>query len=200
MSQRKRGRSLSADGIAAVQTELSSRGWSYRMLADHAELSISTIKRMLNGEPKDACSLQQAFETLEIALDVATHLIQPAEPVPSITLVADSASLVEVVQVSSNTILTFFMNATFLDTKIPQIRCALVALREQLLDGEVVFDEARNQLTVSGVFTPEAKASIEATIRHLEKLFLSCQLTGDIAPAQSHHPQLAVASVIERAD
>lgn len=188
MSQRQRGLSLSADGIAAVQTELLNREWSKRMLADHAELSISTIKRMLKGKPKDLASINQAFETLDIALDLAAHSLQPAQPILATVLEALPVSQVAIVPVNPNTLLSFYMQATYLDLKIPQIRCALVALKEQLMDGEVIFDTRDNCLTVSGVFTPDAKASIEATIRHLERLFTSCKLTGDIVCVESLQP------------
>ena len=197
MSQRQRGRSLSACGIAAVKTELLRRGWNNQLLADHALLSISTIKRMLRGEPKDVASLNAALETLGLTID--PHLKKIQLPPASVVLASEPIPVtpVEIVAPNPNTHLSFYMNAIYQDTKIPQIKCTLVALKEQLVDSEIIFDTQSNRLTISGVFTPEAQASIEATIRHLERLFTNCRLIGDITCAENREPLLAISAVTE---
>lgn len=197
MNQRQRGRSLSADGIAAVRKGLSARGWSNQFLADETELSVSTIKRMLRGEPKDTDTLDRALGALGLMIDPHLEKIQLAPPAttPALPPAQTSPEIpVEILPAHPNLLLSFYMNATYQDTKIPQIRCALTALKEQLVDSEVIFDTQDGRLTVSGVFTPDARCSIEATIRHLERLFTSCKLTGDILCITSQQPLLALAA------
>jgi hypothetical protein len=184
MPHRQRGRVLPVDGITAVKNQLSNLGWNNNQLADYAALSVSTIKRMLQGKPTDLASLKSALTVLGLAKYL--EKIQFASPVSAWQelLSPKSAPIFPVDRGPSHPTdpQSFFMNATFQDNKLPQIKSVLMDLDEQLIDSECIIDEQNGRLTVSGVFTSEARASVEATIRHLERLSTSCRLTGDIRP------------------
>ena len=194
MRQRNRGRSLSADDLTAVRTELSTRSWNNQLLADYTALSLSTIKRMLKGKPVDLSSIKATLEFLGLSVDPYLNKIQLVPSATTLALEPSLISSVEIVEATPNTLPSFYMNATYSNTKIPQIKCVLAALKQQLVDSEVILDVSENRLTVSGVFTPETRSDIEATIRHLERLFISCQLTGDITCETNRQPLLAMAT------
>jgi hypothetical protein len=173
----------------------------YAFLTKRFSLSVTFCSiTHLTPEPKDLDSLNTALRTLGLTVDPYLQKIQPAPPAStplSPTALPVSTISVGILPSAPNTYQSFYMNATYQDTKIPQIRCALTALKEQLIDSEVIFDTADGRLTVSGVFTDEARDSIEATIRHLERLFTSCQLTGDIQCVTTQEPLLALTNVCD---
>jgi len=195
MSQRKRGRSLSAEGIAAFKAEQSKRGWNNHLLADNAKLSVSTIKRLSKGKPADLYSINAALSVLDLSVDPYLEKIQRVHPTTTVALETFSVTSVEIAEAPSNTPLIFYMIATYSNTKLLQIKCVLEALKAQLLESDVVLEVKENRLTVSGAFTPETRSDVEATIRHLEHLFDSCQLSGDITCATSRQPLSASTSV-----
>lgn len=193
--KRKRGQSLSEDGIAAVRHELDQRDWSLDMLVGFSGLSPSTITRMLRGDRVDRDSLNAALGVLGLEVDVWTESIQSLPPTEALTSPAITPSVLPPI----STLYSFYMNATFLDTNLLQIRCVLTALKKELIDSRVKFHLEGDdipRITVSGVFAPEKKSAIEATVSHLESLLLTCTLTGDLKCADCEEPLQIAATAI----
>ena len=173
MSKRNRGRTLSADGIAAVRTELSQRGWSRSTYADMAELSASTITRMLGGKAVDLSSLINALSLFGLDINLYTGKIQKAEPMPPVTQGAIAPSY--------DTLLSFYMNVTYtIQNQINQLMVErlIIVLKGYLVGHNVEFKEEEGRVTVVGAFEPERRGDIEAVLSQLENFCIRVEVSG----------------------
>lgn len=178
MVSRQRGSALSKEIIESIRFELAERGWAQEYWADAAHVSVSTVKRLLQGRRLDPSTLQSALGALGLNMRDCIVLPQQATIHTSVLLNKDTPT---------HDGLGFYMIATFVDTKRPQIESALRGLQALLVDSKVIFHEGSCGLTVSGTFESDKKKQIEMTIKHLEALFTTCTVTGDlIYPSYNH--------------
>jgi hypothetical protein len=170
MTKRNRGTmALSVEGVQIVRTAVYQQGWTQRLWAEKGYTSVSTVKRLLNGNSVEAHCFYSLLQALDLEVQ-DSYICKQTGSVQSLLL-----SPREIL--SSQHQPGVFMTATFTEDKRPQIERAMRHLQELLIDGEVVFSENRGAVTVSGDFCENSREHIRMTIAQLERLFTSCRVT-----------------------
>lgn len=170
MTKRNRGTiALSMEGRQIVKATVYQRGWTQDSWASEGFTSVSTVKRLLKGNPVEARCFYSLLQSLGLEIQ-DSYIHKRTSDVKSLLLSprGDPSSLHQP---------GVFMTATFTCDKRPQIERAMRHLQELLIDGEVVFSESRESVTVSGDFCEDDREHIKMTIAQLERLFTSCKIT-----------------------
>ena len=164
MGRKSRGIALSLDSIETIRDALSARrltqeAWSYK-----AYVSVSTVKRLLNGERVDRTSLHAALEAIGLSINNIPTQADTLTPAPlRMNLDIGGPGI--------------FMTATFVYTKRSQIERAIHHLQTLLINSEVMFTDSNDGVTVSGDFEEHNRTQIEMTIAQLERMFTSYTIT-----------------------
>lgn len=170
MAKRNRATlSLSIDGIQVVKTTVYKRRLTQDQWARLGFTSVSTAKRLLNGNRVEARCLYSLLEALGLEIQDSYICKQPnAER--SILIPPQETSL-------SLSLPGVFMTAIFAESNRSQIQRGMRHLQELLINGEITYSENKGEVTVSGDFSKDNKEHIEMTINKLERLFISYRLT-----------------------
>jgi hypothetical protein len=183
--ERKRGVSLSKEGVNIVRKTQSLQGWSQDIWAAKAYLSISTIKRFVNGTKIDRSSFDAACTALD--LDPNALMLIPNKrldsntpPIPQEVL----SSLVPLppeqspAQHSHPLDQSFMITGIFSPNKLEEIEAALAHL-EALLGNDCTFTlmPDKNCLAVSGKFSANKEVLVKAALMHLRRLLLEHCIT-----------------------
>ena len=176
MTTRQRGSALDSDGIDIVRTRykqlhLTQPGWAMR-----ANVSLSTVKRLLKGDRIDLDLLKAVLRPLGLKVEDFTLLkadisipVGPSiQPPPSQPRHPD-----------------FYMRATFTDTNRRQIEYALEDL-QTLLDGQALeITTSDNCVTISSDFPEPLRGEVETILKHIQSLAEKCVVRGDIVLSHS---------------
>ncbi|MFB2921601.1 hypothetical protein [Aerosakkonema funiforme] len=183
---RKRNRDslyLSKEGQTRVEETRLNKFWSktdYRWFGK-AEVSLSTLKRFLNGKPISRSNFFQLCSALGIqewesliALDNKQDSTAIALPQPQISQPPDPLST----QPLENRLLSFMITGTFTQDKQAEIEVALTHLEKLLRDNcTITLVPEKNSLAVTGTFSESKKPEVEVALMHLEKLMLEYNFT-----------------------
>ncbi|MEO0644822.1 MAG: hypothetical protein AAFZ17_01500 [Cyanobacteria bacterium J06650_10] len=176
MINRQRGSALDPDGISIVrarykQLGLNQLGWSLK-----ANVSISTVKRLLRGNRVDLNLLTASLRAL--GLEAENFTLRKAYvsiPVgPSIQPTSSQPRQPD-----------FYMRATFTDTNRRQIEYALDDL-QALLDGQSLeITNSDNCVTISSDFPESLRDEVETILNHIQSLSEKCVVRGDVVLART---------------
>lgn len=171
MGQRNRDSiSLSPKGIEVVRAAKSLRRLTQESWADCSVVSLSTVKRFLSGKRVDPSCFYALLNSLE--LEVQDSYIAKnnkfLEPLPKLKKEISTYNIRPLL----------FMTATFTQDKCPQIDIVLRHLEKLLIGSKIKFNQDKEGvLTIKGEFLEEKRVHIEETIKELEELCSSCEIT-----------------------
>lgn len=186
MGQRNRGIALSEDGIKVARAALCGKGWTLEYWSLEAYLSLSTIKRLLNGERVEESSLRSALKAFSVEFQDNYIIPKQSKKLPVISLPyipvqAENTKLLQQSLADSSSQYEFgvFMTATFIQDKRLQVEKGIQHLEKFLVNTQVTFleDKETGTVAVSGDFCEKNRKHIEVAIAHLEKLFTTWEVT-----------------------
>ena len=183
--RRRNSVSISEEGKTIVREVLRSQDCSIQKWATNATISISTIKRLMNGTKID----RYCFDALCTVLHLYPHdLIAP----PNNQLYSVTPPVIEEVspplvtppserspaQHSGTHLQSFMITGTFSSNKLAEIEVALAHIGK-LLQNNCTFTlvPEDNSLAVSGTFSEDKKPHVKMALMHLEKLLLEHCIT-----------------------
>lgn len=172
--KRSRGVEISEEGKSLLREQSKQKGWSQEKWAALAFVSISTIRRLLQGVRVDRGNFDAAFKALGLNPD---DFIAPRDNQQDSTTPPSSSPILQPPDQShtehSGSLQRFMITGTFTPNKLAEIEVALVHL-EKLLQTNATFTlvRDRNSLALSGTFSENKKPEIELALMHLEKLLL----------------------------
>jgi hypothetical protein len=174
----RRTLALTAEGRDFVRTavdkyrgrvELGYGKFSLDRLSYAANISISTLKRLLAGKHVDSSSFYALLNALN--LEVQDNHVQ-------------KRSVVFEVPISPQPVSNFAQHSTgvFMTVKFPvdnlsHIKRAINHLQDLLIDVEVIYSENKDAVTVSGDFSESDREHIEMTIEWIKKYSTSHKVT-----------------------
>jgi DNA-binding XRE family transcriptional regulator len=194
--QRNRGTlALSTAGKAAVRKAQALKGLTQQELADRSHVSVTTIKRLLQGKKVDPTCLNETL--LSLGLELQDSLIQVRatlkEPIGALNAqcldgtpylnmglqygstypeTGDSNTLPkrppECSSLQGKT--GVFMTGRFSQDKTQEVEMAVDHLKSLLIGGEVDYTEDGKGFTLRGSFEEEKRALVEQTLDVLENL------------------------------
>lgn len=176
MTTRQRGSALDSNGMEIVrarykQLHLTQPGWAMR-----ANVSVSTLKRLLKGDRVDLNLLEAALRALGLKVEDFT-LRKATISIPVGPSIQPGSSQLRNPD--------FYMRATFTDTNRRQIEYALEDL-QALLDGQSLeITTSDNCVTISSDLPEYLRDEVETILRHIQSLAERCVLRGDVAFAHS---------------
>ena len=171
MEQRNRNSiSLSLKGIEVVHEARRRSHLTQEKWADCSAVSLSTVKRLLSGKRIDPSCFYALLNSLNLEVQDS--------------YIAKNNKFIETVPKLKKEISTYnirpllFMTATFTQDKCPQIDIVLRHLEKLLIGSKIKFNQDKEGvLTIKGEFLEEKRVHIEETIKELEELCSSCEIT-----------------------
>jgi hypothetical protein len=177
---------LSEKGQSLVRKALSLKGWSREQWSNYTGyVSLSTIKRFLNGEKIDRPYFEKLCHPLYLDLSdlIAWPNDQLDSPTPLIPLLVPPLLIPLPPEQSPTQPLgthfqSFMITGIFSPNKLAEIEVALEHLEKLLLnDCTFTLMPDKNYLAVSGKFSEHQKIHVEVALKHLEKLLLEHCIT-----------------------
>ncbi|NER95058.1 MAG: hypothetical protein F6J86_14680 [Symploca sp. SIO1B1] len=160
---------VSEEGLSIIRGGIATRGWNQSHVADFADISLSTIKRLLRGDFVDRSSLEECLKALELKLD-EEYIVKKIDTLEARQRTDDKVAI-STIQPG------IFMSGTFTEDKRLQIERVLRHLQKLLIGSQINLRDDQGVVTVSGEFSEDKRLHIEATILELKNLFTSIEVT-----------------------
>ena len=167
MARKKRGTALSLDSIVSVRDALSSTGWTQDAWALKANVSASTIGRLLRGKRLDADTLKSALAVLDLKVSDLVIIKQDDSSAPTAFVPCSQQPGI-------------YMTATFHQAVRPQVERILKHLATLLLGVKVKYFDSGDGVRVSGDFEEYQRKEIEIVLEDLENLCITFHSTMDL--------------------
>lgn len=165
------------------------------MYADMAELSASTIDRMLAGKPVDKSSLVAAFGVFELELNEYIGKREREDLVPSVSATVS----IRAIAPTHDTYRSFFMDAKFTQNAVNQLMVERLVetLQDYLVGTTIELEEEKGQVIVAGVgaFEASREKDVKRVLRQLQALCTEIKLTGDVSDIVENAAESSIASV-----
>lgn len=168
MARKKRGTALSADSIDSVRDALALTGWTQDTWARNANVSASTVGRLLRGIRVDADTLRSALKALNLE-------------VSDLVIVKQDDSLAPTAFVPYSQQPGIYMTATFHQKVRPQIERCIRHLASLLVGVQVKYSESGDGVRVSGDFDEYQLKEIKMVLEDLEAWCITLHSTIDIS-------------------